>query len=872
MIDHSGETSARAIKRPRGKLGIFLGYAEGVGKTYAMLESVRAHSAQGVDVVIACAETHDQAETQALLQGLERVPCSENDDLDVESLLQRQPRLAVVDDLAHSNAPGARHLKRYQDVEELLAAGIDVYTTLNIQDLESLNDVVAQITGITVAETIPDRIFDAADEINLVDLSPDELSHRLQQGKVHLPAEPAAAPKIWYRRGNLTALRELALRRAAARVDDQMRAYMDSRAILGPWPAAARLLVCVSPGTLSERSVRTARRLADQLKAEWFAVYVETPDHGRLAAAERGRIARMLHLAEELGAKVVTLTGPNIAETILNYARTHNITEIIVGKHAQSRITQFWRSSVVDEIMRASGDIDVYVVSGEAEQRRGLQLEPWKPHRPWRRYAFSAGLVVLITLLSALVVPNFAPTNLIMFYLVAVVIAAIYLGRGPAVLAAILGVLALDFFFIPPHFTFAVADTQYLLTFAGLLIVGLVISALTARVREQADIAERREMQTVALYEFTRDLAASVGLDDILKTIIRHVAQTFEREAVIWLPQGRKLATRAHSPGLQVTDAQIAAAQWAFEHGEPAGQNTATLAATGIRCMPLKTAHGIVGVLGIGLPDPSVLLPQEQRRLLESFANQAALAIERDHFAEQARQAQLLQAAEKLQTALLNSISHDLRTPLVSITGTLSTLQEDENDPERQSMVETAYGEARRLNHLVGNLLDMTRIEAGAMRVRQEPCDVQDVIGSALEQLSDRVKNRPVTVTLPPALPLVRMDFVLIVQVLVNLIENAVKYSAANTPIEIQACVADPELKISVADRGIGIPAEDLERVFDKFYRVRRPDGVIGTGLGLAICRGIVEAHGGEIKAENREGSGTVVTLMLPLASGEEHA
>ncbi len=868
MTEKPVERRAKPGKPGRGKLSIFLGYAEGVGKTYAMLEAARARSTKGVDVLIACVDTHDQPETQALVQGLASTPCGAGGDLDMEVLLRRRPGLAIVDDLAHSNAPGARHPKRHQDVQELLDAGIDVYTTLNVQDIESLNDVIAQITGLSIPETIPDRVLDQADEINLVDLSPAELLQRLQEGKVVPPGETASGPNLWYRLGNLTALRELALRRAAARVDDQMRAYMDARAIPGPWPAAARLLVCVSPGTLSERSIRTARQLADDLKAEWFAVYVETPDHGRLAPTERGRIARMLHLAEELGAKVVTLTGPHIAETILYYARTHNITKIIAGKHAESPWTRFWRTSVVDELLRGSGDIDVYVVSGEAERGRGLQLEPWKPHRPWRRYALSAGLVGLITLLSALVVPGIDPTNLIMVYLVAVVIAAIYLGRGPSVLAAILGVLALDFFFVPPHFTFAVADTQYLLTFVGLLIVGLVISALTARVREQADIAERREMQTAALYEFTRDLAASVSLDDILQTMMRHVQQTFGRGTIIWLPQGNNLEVRAHSPALQVTKDQAVAAQWAFEHGEPAGQNTTTLAATGIRCMPLKTAHGIVGVLGIGLPDSSALLPQEQRRLLESFANQAALAIERAHFAEQARQTLVLQAAEKLQTALLNSISHDLRTPLVSITGTLSTLQEDANDSVRQSMIETAYGEARRLNHLVGNLLDMTRIEAGAMRLRQEPCDVQDIIGSALEQLSERLKARRVMVALPPELPLVPMDFVLIVQVVANLVDNAVKYSAADAPIDIHACISGDRLEISVADRGIGIPTADLERVFDKFYRVRRPDGVSGTGLGLAICKGIAEAHAGEIKATNREGGGTVVTLTLPLTRG----
>ncbi len=526
-------------------------------------------------------------------------------------------------------------------------------------------------------------------------------------------------------------------------------------------------------------------------------------------------------------------------------ARAHNVTKIIAGKHTQPRWTDLLRGSVVDEILRESGGIDVYVISGKAEPLHAIDLASWQPHHPWQRYLQSMGLVALVTLLGLPMASSIAPTNLVMFYLVAVVVAAVSWGRGPSVLAAILGVLALDFFFIPPHFTFAVEDTQYVLTFLGFLLVGLVISALTARVREQAEIAGRREVQTTELYELTRDLAAAVGLEEVLQAIVTHVGQTSGRDATIWLPAEDKLKPHTTGKNARVTEDEFAAARLAFEHGESAGSGTATLPHAGIRCIPLKTAHAIIGVLGIRPSDPAVLLPQKQRRLLESFASQSALAIERVQFAEQAKQAQVLQATEKLQTALLNSISHHLRTPLVSITGTLSTLQEDGNDPVRQGMFETAYGEARRLNHLVGNLLDMTRIEAGAMRVRQVPCDVQDVIGSALEQLSDRLKGRKVTVGLSSQLPFVPLDFVLFVQVLANLLENAVKYSPPSEPIEVQACVTKVGLEIRAADRGIGIPSSDLQKVFDKFYRIRRPDGAIGTGLGLAICKGIVEAHQG---------------------------
>src|SRR5574341_41784 len=507
----------------------------------------------------------------------------------------------------------------------------------------------------------------------------------------------------------------------------------------------------------------------------------------------------------------------------------------------------------------------------EAIGKTSAVLEVIRPHRPLRRYVLSSVLVALATFLGMPISSSVAPTNLVMIYLTAVVVAAIYLGRGPSIMAATLGVLAFDFFFVPPHLTFAVSDTQYFLTFAGLFVVGLVISTLTARVREQADAAERREMQTIELYEFSRDLAAAFGLQEILQSIINHVGQTFGCQVVVLLHESETLKSRAVTPGLTLTEDELAAAMWSFQHGEPAGYGTDTLSAATIHCLPLKTAHGIVGALGIKLDESTGSLAVEQARLLESFASQAALAVERAQFAEEARKAEVLQEAEKLQSALLNSLSHDLRTPLVSITGALSSLHEDAaqlDKPTLQSMVETAYAEAQRLNHLVGNLLDMTRIEAGAIKVKKEPCDVQDVIGSALDRLSERLAGRNVLVDVLPTLPLVPMDFVLIVQVLVNLLDNALKYSPPGTPIEVCARVVGSTLEIQVADHGIGIPREDLTRVFDKFFRVQRPGGVTGTGLGLSICKGIVEAHQGQIGAGNRESGGTVITVTLPLGPG----
>lgn len=862
-------------QRQRGRLKIFLGYAAGVGKTYAMLEAAHQRKTQGVDVVVGYVDTHNRVETEAMVRGLEIIPRQTIDyrtvqltEMDIDAILARIPQLVLVDELAHTNAPGSRHAKRYQDVEELLSTGIDVYTTLNVQHLESLNDVVAQITGTKVHETVPDSVIDEVTDIELVDLPPEELLIRLKEGKVYIPEKAERAIHKFFRQGNLTALRELSMRRAAERVDDQMRAYMETRAIPGPWPAGERLLVCISPGTLSERLVRTTRRLADELYADWIAVFVETPRLARLSQKQRDRVNRMLLLAEELGAKSVSLPGRSVAETIAEYARHHNVTKIIVGKSRHPHWIELLRGSVVDQLIRQSGQIDVYFVNSDPEPSSARTTETWQPRRPWRNYLWGLGLVATATLLNSVIDPFISPTNLVVVYLLAVLLAAVYLGRGPAILVSILSVVTFDFFFVPPRLTMAVADTEYLLTFFGLLAVGLVISQLTTQVLEQAEAAQHRETQTAALYDLGRDLTVAVGLDTVAKTIITHISQTFSRDVVIFLPEGDELKVYATSPGLLVDENQLAVAAWAFEHGQQAGRGTDTLPDALIRCMPLKTTRGVIGVLGVKPVDVKTPLTLDQRRILDAFANQIAIAIERARLVEQARQAELMEATEKLQTALLNSISHDLRTPLVSITGALSSLAEDSpvlDENVRRNLIETASEEADRLNRLVGNLLDMTRVEAGAMRLRRDECDIQELIGSALEQIGPRLKDRPVKIDLPAELPLVSLDFVLVNRVLVNVIDNALKYSPTDKKIEISALVKGAQLEISVADRGVGIPSEDLTRIFDKFFRVQRPDSVSGTGLGLSISKGIIEAHGGSIQAQNRPGGGAIITIQLPI-------
>lgn len=863
----------------RGDLLVFLGYAAGVGKTYAMLQAAQQRQREGIGVLVGYVETHSRAETDALLAGLELMPRRQVVyrgttlwEMDVDAILQRRPALVLVDELAHTNAPGSRHPKRYQDVEDLLAAGMDVYTTLNIQHLESLNDIVAQITGVVVRETLPDSILDQATEVRLVDLPPAELVQRLHEGKVYVSEQAGRAIEKFFRLGNLTALREISLRRTAERVDDQMRTYMRMRAIPGPWPAAERLLVCVSASPFSEKLVRSARRLADELSAEWVALSIETAATTNLSVTARDQLTSNLQLAETLGAKSVSLPGRSVAETVVDYARSHNITKIIAGRSLQPRWSELLQGSLTDQLIRASGPIDVYVVSSTPDAPQ-TSKQPSSPvqKQPWGRHLAAIGLVTAATVMGYPLSLFLVPTNLVMLYLAVVMLAAVFLGRKPAILTSVLSVLTFDFFFVEPHLTFAVSDTQYLLTFAGLLIVGVVISTLITRANEQADAAMRRETETTALYELSRDLAVAIGREDILRIMVQHVERTFGRDVVVLLPNKgeNRLEIAAASATLQLPDDEMAVADWVYRRGEPAGRHTTTLPAATLRYLPLKTAQGTLGVLGVVGPDQKQAhLTTEQRRLMDASAHQAALSLERASLAERARQAEVLQVTEKLQTALLNSVSHELRTPLVSITGALSTLLANKGELSTEAehvLVENAHEEAERLNRLVGNLLDMTRLEAGALTLRREASDIQDVIGAALGQLGSRLSGRTVRVDIPVDMPLVPLDFVAIVQVLVNLLDNALKYSEAMQPIDVVTRTHANQVEIQVLDNGPGIPPDDLEHIFDRFYRLQRPGSAGGTGLGLSICRALVEAHQGRIKAQNRSGGGTSFSVTLPL-------
>ena len=739
----------------RGRLKIFLGYVAGVGKTYAMLEAAHQRKAQGVDVIVGYIETHQRDETEEMVKGLEVIPRRQVEyhnvtlpELDVDGVLMRHPQLVLVDEFAHTNAPGSRHPKRYQDVQEILAAGIDVYTTLNIQHLESLNDVVAQVTGVIVHETIPDPVIDEASEIEVIDLPPDELLVRLQEGKVYVPDQAARAIQKFFRKGNLTALREMSLRRAAERVDDQMRTYMQTRSIQGIWAAGERLLVCISPSPLSERLVRSTRRMADELNAEWIALYVETPQYASMSQDKRDRVASILQLAEDLGARSYTLSSgssmDSVSQTIIEFAHKNNITKIVTGKPLRPRWLELLRGSLVDKLILDSKDIDVYVVASSDQPSFPADESPLRMRGPLIRYVYSFLLVVIATASGFLIGGHVEATNLVMVYLLAVVVTALYLGRGPAILSSLLGVLAFDYLFVTPYFTLAVSDTQYIITFIGLFLVGMVISQLAARAREQALAARQREGETAELYDLSRDLASSANIGAILSAFQRHLERTFNRTFAVLLLEGNRLVTRTISGGMTLNAEELAVADWVYRHAEPAGRHTNTLTAAQLRYLPLKTSKGVVGVLGVGKPNSQESdLTSAQRRLMEAFANQGAQAIERVLLEEQNRQLALLQSTEKLQNALLNSISHDLRTPLVAITGALSALDENYiglDDSARSTLIENARGEADRLNRLVGNLLNMTRIESGAIKLHPEPGDMQDLIGTAIEQLGKRAE------------------------------------------------------------------------------------------------------------------------------------
>lgn len=868
---------AEEAKEKRGKLKIFFGAAAGVGKTYAMLEAAQVRQQEGIEVVVGYVEAHHRPETTALLAGLEQLPVKKLpyrntilQEFDLEAALQRRPSLILVDELAHTNAPGLRHTKRWQDVLDLLHAGIDVYTTVNVQHLESLNDVVAQITGVVVQETFPDVILEEADEVELIDLTPNALLQRLKEGKIYLPQQAEHARRHFFRPGNLMALRELALRCTADRVDTQMQAYKQNHAIQQSWPAGERLLVCVGPHPMSGRLVRATKRMAAALHAEWVAVYVETAGHWQLGEALQEQVRHTLRLAEQLGGEVVTLTGNEVSEELLTYARRRNVTKIVIGKPARPRWQEFLFGSILDDLARNSGEIDIYVITGEGEERPRSPLPDLERHSHWEQYISSSAVVGGCTVLAWLMFPYFAPANIIMLYLMGVVLTAVRLGRGPSVWASLLSVAVFDFCFVLPYFSFSVAEIEYLITFAVMLVTGLTISSLTNQVKQQAEAARSREQKTSALYAMSREFTITSSKGALLQAAVKHVSQVFGGEVVILMPASPNSFTPYASQEGELLQNihELGVAQWVYDHKQAAGCGTDTLPGAQALYLPLATAQNVVGVLAILPQNRAIFRTPEQFYLLENFANQIALAVERLQLAEEAQQAHLQVETERLRNTLLSSVSHDLRTPLAAITGSASTLLEQRGSLPagvQQEMTQTIYDEAQRLNRLLGNLLEMSRLESGRIELNKNWQPIEEVIGVALGRLESQLAGRPVNTQLPAGLPLLLLDEVLIEQLLVNLLENALKYTPAGTAITLAVQNKGSELLISVCDEGAGIPAGDEERIFEKFYRGQRPLGGAGAGLGLAICKTVVQAHKGRIWVENRPLGGACFCFTLPI-------
>ncbi|MFH0803301.1 MAG: sensor histidine kinase KdpD [bacterium] len=868
---------AQTKKETRGRLTIFLGAAAGVGKTFAMLEAAHERINEGVDLVVGWVETHGRPETGALLEGLPAVPLKSLEyrdhtyhEMDLDALLTRRPALALVDELAHTNITGSRHVRRFQDVEELLEQGISVYTTVNIQHIESLNDIVAQITGVRVRETVPDRFIEEADQIHLIDVPPEDLIQRLNEGKVYVPEQAQQALRKFFRPGNINALRELALRFTAQRVDHEMDQYMRVHAIEGPWPAGERIMACISSSPFSAHVIRTARRMAAGLKAEWLVAYVETPDLLRDDEVRREQLTQNLRLAEELGAEIVRLSGEDVAEELLALSRHRNVTQIVIGKPLHSNLWEIWNRSPVDKIIRGSHGISVHVISGKPKIKNGRSPAPAARSRrsPIKSYIWTIAMVFLATLINHL---HSDPVNIVLLYLLPVILSATFLGRGPSLLASVLGLLFFDFFFIPPFLSFSVADLRYFVSLAVFLVVSLTTSSLAAKLRDQVEMARQRELRISALYGLSRKIAVETDLEGVLKKAAESVAETIDGKALIFAPdETGKLKTYTADPALEsvFNENEWAVARWVFEHGQLAGRGTDTFRGVEWLYLPLMADEKCVGVLGVRPKYFEQHLSPEQHRLLEAFANLTALALVRLTLSQEAQHSRNLEQSEKLRTALFNSISHELRTPLAFIQGAVTSLLDDRTSYSRedsQAFLQTIKEGTLRMNRLVENLLDMARLESGALRLKWEWCDIEELVGVALRRLRDSLKDRPLKIQIEQGLPLVKADLTLIEQVLVNILDNAAKHSPPGSKISIYSRREGDSLRVAIADQGPGIPEADRERIFDKFYRVYSPHQVSGTGLGLSICKGIVEAHGGRIWVETRPGGGSVFVFTLPL-------
>jgi len=885
MADKDARPSPEALldeatKEGRGRLKIFLGAAPGVGKTYAMLTAARTEKAGGRDVVAGLVETHGRRETEQLIEGFDILPRKPivyrnqiMKEFDLDAALARRPSLLLVDEFAHTNVPGSRHPKRWQDIAELLAAGVDVWTTLNIQHLESLNDVILKITKVRVRETVPDTVFDKADEIILVDFPPDELLKRLAEGKVYVQDTAARAVESFFKPQNLTALRELALRRAAERIDADLIERMQAHAIEGPWAAGERILACIGPDPISPTVVRTAKRLADLMDAPWIAVTVERPG-ANLNEAARQRLDEAMKLAESLGAETQTLTGSDLPAALLRYSKFENVTQIVIGRSRSGFFSELLRRSLPHELVRRTQDIAIHVVTREAEALppvrawRGLDGLVLKP-LPF----LYATLAVIAALGAGELLTKLTPIpNLSMVFLLAVLFTAVSFGIWPAIYASVLSFLVYNFFFIEPIYTFTIAEPYELLALVIFLVVAVFTSALAGRVRAQAEVSATRMRAMRRLYEFTRRLSGLATLDAVAEGAASEIHASLGRSVVVMLARDDDLDLTASWPPEDSLDAApMTAARWAYSHVEPAGADTATLPIVPWFFVPLRIGDKTLGVIGVAKPPGTPPLDSEARALLDTLSEQTAAALERASLAREMVSARTATETERVRNTLLASISHDFRTPLSSILGSATSLIDygDKLDGgAKKDLLGQIKTEAESLDEMVRNLLAITRIDAGALELRRDWIDLREIVDRVISAARRRGARQQIEVALPAELPLVRADATLVEQAIGNVIGNAIVHTPRETKVSVDALVNPNDVTLRVSDNGPGISPQALPQVFEKFIKgdATQADGGQGTGLGLAIAKGIMEAHGGSIAAQSplAAGRGTRIVLIFP--------
>jgi two-component system sensor histidine kinase KdpD len=888
MNPHENRPSPDALLKEaqsehQGKLKIFLGAAPGVGKTYAMLSAARMRINEGVDTVIGLVETHQRSDTQALAQGIESISRQLLDyrglsfeEMDLDAILRRKPKLVLVDELAHTNIPGARHPKRYQDVQEILESGIDVYTTLNVQHIESLNDIVTRITGVTVRETVPDTVMHMAYAIELIDLPAEELLQRLKDGKVYIPEQARLAVNRFFTPGNLTALRELALRQAAERVDDQMTSYMRRHAISGPWPTSNRIMVCISDDKQATALVRTAKRSAERRQVPWIVLYVETSRHNLLGEATRGDIAQAIELGENMGAETLSAVSEDVAGEILRIARERNVSTIIIGKSVRSLWSRLTRPSVASAVLDRGDGFDILLVNNSDSVRtqgsEARKLAAVGDHRSFHLDVPAYGkatFVVTIASLVAGVASHFVALSFLPYiYVIAILIAVLDLGMVVAAYATFVSGIALDLIMTSPHFALTPDDHEDFVALLFFLIIGLTISFIADRLHRQNKITQRNAERTQSLYDFTKSIAAAATIDDVAQATVRRVATALGARTALLLPRHERLEIAAAIPAdLHLDTASNAAMDWAWQHHKPAGRHSDTLPGADFYGLPMRSGSHTLGVLAIRL-EKDAQLSSEQSHFLSSLAYQAAAAIERASLVTDIAQARLQTETEKLRASLLSSISHDLRGPLDSIVLTARTLNKDWQDipaTEQRGLIALIEQESDRLDRFVENLLDMTELVTGSLRFERKPTDLRLLIDEALRRLSRHIEKRTLTFDCDDHLPLVDADANALRRVFINLIENACSYSPADQPIMITAHADSSDIRITVTDRGAGIPESERERVFDMFYRLKS-GSISGAGLGLSICRGFIEAHQGSITAKTGDyGKGTSIIIRVPV-------